>query len=168
MAANIVIIGGIPGTGKTTLATLLSKKIRAAYFNKDNIEAAVLRSGISNRDNLNGVGYKIMSELALSEIHHGRSVILDCIASSERVLRFWPNLVNQRIKYIECICSDDTLHRMRIDTRVREIEGWYELKWNDIQNIKKAYQPFSESRLILDSVDSVEDNLTKALAYIRE
>jgi predicted kinase len=167
MAPRIIIIGGIPGTGKTTLAELLSNELGVSLFNKDKLEAAIIRRGLAKKNTLNGVGYELLAELAEGEINQGRSVILDCIASATRVQEFWSNITSQDIKYIECICSSISLHKERIENRELNIQGWYEITWSDIQSIKETYQPFSENRLILDSVESLSMNLKKAIDYVR-
>jgi adenylate kinase family enzyme len=167
MNPSIIIIGGVPGTGKTTLAELLSKEIEATCFSKDKLEAAILRRGIANKDSLNGVGYELLSEIAKTELDHNRSVILDSVASSQRVLEFWPHIITQKIYYIECICSDEELHKERVEGRSRNITGWYEITWNDILKIKKSYQPFSENRLIIDSANDLSKNVAKAINYVR-
>jgi predicted kinase len=166
MKPKIIIVGGVPGTGKTTLAELLSKEVEATCFSKDKLEAAILRRGLASKDSLNGVGYELLSEIAQTELDHNRSVILDSVASSQRVIEFWPHIIAQSIYYIECICSSEELHKERVESRSRNIAGWYEMTWNDILKIKKSYLPFSENRLVLDSVNDLSQNVEKAINYV--
>ena len=167
MTSKLIIIGGLPGTGKTTIANALSGIIGVPAFSKDVLEAAIVRTDIASTQELKSVGYELLASLAINELSHGRSVILDCIASSDRVRKFWSDLLDENTKYIECICSNNELHKQRLKSRVRKIKGWYEITWDDVLNIQKTYQPFSEDRLILDSVDKKRENLNKAVHYIQ-
>lgn len=167
MEPKIIIVGGIPGTGKTTLAELLSKRIEVSCFSKDKLEAVILRRGVASKDSLNGVGYALLAEIAQIEIAHGRSVILDCIAPAHRVIEFWQKIVNKNMVYIECICSDKAIHKQRIEDRTRQISGWYELTWSDVLKISESYSSFSENRIVIDSTNDLESNLQKVLNYMR-
>ncbi|MGE5463520.1 MAG: hypothetical protein ACM3PS_09200 [Syntrophothermus sp.] len=37
---------------------------------------------------------------------------------------------------IECICSDLSMHRAGLSRRERNISGWQELVWADIEKVK--------------------------------
>ena len=167
MEAQIIIVGGIPGTGKTTIANSLSKSINAPVFTKDILEAAVVRRGLATSKDLKGVGYELMAVLALNEFKQGRSSILDCIASTERVKMFWATLIHENTSYIECVCSDVSIHRELIKNRKRNIPNWYELEWNDVLKIKETYKPCSEERLVLDATECLQSNINKAIEYVR-
>lgn len=167
MDSNIIIIGGIPCTGKTTVANALSKKINASVFTKDILEAAIVRSGIVSTKELQGVGYELLAVLAQNEIDFGRSVILDCISSSRSIKHYWGGIVTEKTRYIECVCSNKELHKTRIESRVRGIPGWYEITWKDILKIQKTYQPSSENRLILDAIDDLDSNIERAFEHVR-
>lgn len=47
MEPKITIIGGIPGTGKTTIANELAKEIGAVLYTKDLLEAVIVHSGVA-------------------------------------------------------------------------------------------------------------------------
>ena len=137
MTAKIIVVGGIPGTGKTTISKLLSEALKAPCFNIDQLEASILRRGIADRNSLNSVGYELLAEIAETEITAGCSVILDSVASKKRVSEFWNKLISHGVCYIECVCSNEEIHRQRIENRVRNIPGWYELSWNDVLHAKE-------------------------------
>jgi len=166
VSPRIILVGGIPGTGKTTVAKEISTYLKIPFFNKDLLESALIEKGVCSIKELNGVGYALMERIALSELAFGRSVILDCVASSKRVNEHWSSFKTKDIRYIECVCSDQALHKARLETRKRNIPGWYELTWNDIENITKSYEPCFAARLNLDSKNPLKGNIEKVLEYV--
>lgn len=166
MNTSMIVVGGIPGTGKSTLAIALSKSMNIPVFSKDELEAAIARKGICSSKDMHGVGYEIMASLAKSQIANGNGAIFDFIASRSRVNDLWPQLLKTDIKYIECICSDENVHRERISSRNRNIEGWYELTWEDVLNIKSTYQSLRSQRLTIDSINNLTDNIERAQEYV--
>jgi hypothetical protein len=70
-------------------------------------------------------------------------------------------------RVIECICSDEAIHRARLETRQRRIPGWLELTWADIEHVKGYYSPWNEDRLIVDMVNSPAENLQAVLTFLQ-
>ena len=70
-------------------------------------------------------------------------------------------------RVIECICSDEALHRARLTGRQRGIPGWYELDWAEVERIRAEYEPWSDEHLTVDMVRPFDDNLAAVLAYLR-
>ena len=163
---TLIVVGGLPGTGKSTLAKELAKELRLCLFAKDELEASVVRSGLATADQLNQVGYQLLKSIAHSNLQLGNSIILDFVASMPRVERYWPELLNSRFLHLECVCSDLSLHQSRIEGRQRGIAGWYELDWKTVQQNSADYVPLSQNRLVLDAVAPVSANLQQALEYL--
>ena len=86
----------------------------------------------------------------------------------QRVEQFWQELLNRNLCYIECVCPDSALHRQRLETRQRDIPGWYEPGWTDVMKISETYKPCLENRLVLDARDNLNDNCSRALAHVSE
>jgi predicted kinase len=168
---KIVVFSGLPGTGKSMLAEALGKLLGIPVFAKDWLEASLLRSGLASsmmENSLGIAGYDLLTTLALRQLRLGQSVILDSVTSIETIRNTWRELAKQfnaDWRVIECFCSDETLHRSRLLNRKRNIPGWHELEWSDIQNVKQRYVLWEEERLTLDMVHPFEENYAKARAY---
>jgi len=67
---------------------------------------------------------------------------------------------------IECICSNESIHRARLKTRQRHIPGWYELEWADIERVRTYYAQWNEPRLIIDCVSPFDINLEIVLEWL--
>ena len=108
------------------------------------------------------------SSLAERQLMLGQSVILDSVAGTETIRRMWRQLAEQYDagwRVIECICSDESLYCSRLKTRRRNIPGWHELEWSDVEKAKQYYSPWEGNRLVLDMINPYEENLPKARAY---
>lgn len=168
---KLIIFSGLPGTGKSTLAEALAKDLGIPVFAKDWLEATLLRSELKRTNEekpLGFAGYELLTVLAERQLMLGQSVILDSVAASQSIRRTWRQLAeNYKAKryVIECVCSDETLHRSQLKGRQRDIPGWHELEWSDVERVKGYYSAWEEKRLVLDMAQSLHQNLSKARDY---
>ena len=98
----------------------------------------------------------------------GQSVILDSVASLQMIREEWRSLAGKYHadwRVIECICSDEAIHRQGLLSRERNIPGWHELDWFEVERVKEYYVPWQEDHLALDIVQPFEENLSKARIY---
>lgn len=168
---KMIVFSGLPGTGKSMLAESLGKQLVIPVFARDWLEASLLRSRLTpamTEESLGFAGYHLLTTLAERQLMLSQSVILDSVASTETIRNTWRELAKQfnaDWRVIECFCSDETLHRSRLEIRQRNIPGWHELTWSDIEKVKQYYAPWKEERLTLDMIYPFEENYAKARAY---
>lgn len=168
---KLIVFSGLPGTGKSTLAEMLGKQLSIPVFAKDWLEAVMLRSGLqsaSNEQALGYVGYELLAMLAERQLMLNQSVILDSVAGTNSIRTTWKELSQQYgadWRVVECVCSDESLHRSRLSVRERNIPGWHELKWANVEKVKQHYQPWSEDRLVLDMSNSIDENISRVKSY---
>jgi predicted kinase len=168
---KLIVFSGLPGTGKSTLAETLGKELGIPVFAKDWLEATLVRSGLNpiiESSPPKSIGYELLTVLAGRQLRLGQSVILDSVAGSENIRWTWRQLSAQHEadwRVIECICSDESIHRARLQCRQRNIPGWHELDWSEVERVKHYYLPWQEEHLVLDMVDPVDENLFKARKY---
>jgi predicted kinase len=166
----LVVMMGLPGTGKSAIAEGVAKAIGAPVFSVDPIEAALLRSGVEHGHSSGLAAYEVAATLARSQLMLTQSAVIDAVNSIEIARSMWRDLAAEfgvRRVLIECVCSDRDLHRRRIESRRRNIPGFiYEPTWRDVEARRAEYEPCTEDRLVLDAVKPIEANLREAVAYV--
>jgi len=165
---KLIVVGGLPGAGKSSLADALAERLQIPVFNKDRIEASLWRSGTTAELNSWQVAEDLLTTLAGEQLRRGQSAILDTVARTVASREAWRAVALEcgaPFVLIECVCSDAALHRRRIEGRDRGIPGWYELTWDDVERVRSRWEPWPDDRLVLDAVNPLVDNIETMVAY---
>jgi len=167
---SLIVTSGLPGSGKSTIAENIASALKVPLFSIDPIEAAMWTSGIP-KESTGIAAYKIAEAMAAENLKQGLSVIVDAVNPVEEARAMWRALAKRfsvEVFFIEVHCSDEGVHRARIEKRVRNIEGMSEITWYRVQDRRAEYEPWSEPRLTLDTATGTPDILvSKALNYLR-
>lgn len=116
-AVRLVLVGGAPGTGKTTLAHSLSERVGAEVISTDDVrrelqergtikgEAGTLDEGLYRPDQVAAVYHEVIRRARLY-LTGGRPVILDGTWRDPRQRRLARSLANQTAStLLEIVCS---------------------------------------------------------------
>lgn len=166
---------GLPGTGKSAIAEALGAALPAAVFARDRIEAGLWAGGLPADLGSGRAAYDVMTALAAEQLAVGQPVVLDSVATTETIRDPWRRTAAHHaapLRVIECVCSDEHVHRSRLEQRRRDIPGWYELTWGDVEDARSRYEPWpagrdGEKQLVLDAAEPLAANLAAALAFTR-
>lgn len=161
----LIVFGGLPGTGKTTVARELTIRLDASYVRIDAIEHTLQAAGLT----VGTMGYAVANALAAENLKLGRSVIADCVNPVLASRVGWRETALQssaRLVEIELVCSDLVLHRQRAESRSPDINGQRRPTWDEIVN--RHYEAWDRERLVLDTADtSLNELVDRAEAYVR-
>lgn len=130
-APLLLVLGGLPGTGKTTLARLLARDLGAVHLRIDTIEQAVVQSSLAVSEAAE-VGYTAAAGVARDNLNLGLSVVADCVnpvAESQAGWHATAAATGARIVEIRLVCSDPAEHRRRVEDRVADIAGHVQPTW---------------------------------------
>ncbi len=150
---KLIVLAGLPGSGKSTVAEGLARHFSWPVFSVDPIEAAMWRGGLA-RHQTGIAAYEIALALAGEHLRLGHSVIIDAVNPVEAPRAAWRHLAAKHradLKIIECICADEATHRQRIEARIRNIDGMADVTWARVLERRAEYQAWTDARLTLDN-----------------
>ena len=130
----LIVLGGLPGTGKTTIARQVADQLGATYLRIDTIEQA-LRSTLGLMDDVGPAGYVIAYAISETNLASGRTVVADCVNPVAATREAWRSVAanpHSPIIEVELLCSDAIEHRRRIDTRTIDIAGLARPTWANV------------------------------------
>ncbi|HKA67742.1 MAG TPA: AAA family ATPase [Actinomycetes bacterium] len=166
----LILFSGLPGTGKSAVADELGRVLPAPVFSVDPIESAILGAGIEPSYATGLAAYGVAQNLADTHLSLGHPVVADAVNGVEEARNAWRRIagahgVEQRV--IHCVCSDERLHRERLETRRRNLSPRFrEPTWSDVQRRRAEFVPWPEEHLVVDLVRPVPENVTRILRYI--
>lgn len=159
----LIILGGLPGTGKTTIARELARQIGAVYVRIDSIEEAIRASAMLPQP-INDVGYRVAYAVAEDNLRIGRTVIADSVNPLRLTRDAWLAAAN-RTKVtaieIEITCSDAKEHRRRIETRGADIPGSTVPTWQEV--VSREYDPWHRKHFTIDTAGRTVEQTVNAI-----
>ncbi|MCU1452499.1 MAG: hypothetical protein JWN46_645 [Acidimicrobiales bacterium] len=164
-----MVVSGLPGVGKSALADALGRGLGAPVLSVDPIEAALWRSGIAPSFETGLAAYQVAATLAAHQLSLGLTTIADAVSSIEVARAMWRRAAQSAgdaMRVIEVTCSDEAVHRERLSSRRRDIEGYPEPSWDAVQRRKDEFEPWTDTRLVIDSMADLSTNLATSLAYL--
>lgn len=108
----LIVFGGLPGVGKTTVARELAAVIGAMHVRIDSIEQALRDAGLT----VEGEGYGAAYAIAADNLRPDHHVVADCVNPWPLTRNEWAAVASRagvRALNVEIVCSDITEHKRR-------------------------------------------------------
>jgi predicted kinase len=163
----LVVLGGLPGSGKTTVARGLARSLRAVHVRVDTLEQAVLRSSLGV-DAVAEVGYAAGMAVAVDNLRLGLDVVADSVnpvAASQDGWRWVAAETGARLVEILVTCSDVVEHRARVESRVADIVGHEQPTWADV--VGTTLDPWPAAAVIDTAGVPADESVAEALVLVR-
>jgi 8-oxo-dGTP pyrophosphatase MutT (NUDIX family)/predicted kinase len=157
----LVLVTGLQGTGKSTVAQMAANALDAPLIAHDwamsglrpfpEVQAAL---DVMEPPGHGRVGWSLLRALAQSQLRRGSSVVVDGVARAAQVeaMRLLAAEEGARFFVVMTECSNQELHRSRVDSRERGIPGWYEIDWSHVKQSRENWDADMAVDLRVDTV----------------
>lgn len=145
----LIVFGGLPGVGKTTIARGLAKQMGAVFVRIDSIEHGIRQS--ARQAPVEDAGYRAAYAVAEDNLRAGLSVIADSVNPLPITRDAWRAVGDRAgvpVVEVELVCTDAAEHRRRVETRATDFPGWT-LSWQEV--VDREYHPWDRDRIVLDT-----------------
>ena len=156
----LVIFGGFPGTGKSTLAVRLAGEVGAVYLRIDTIERAMIDA--NEALSVGERGYRVAYAVAEDNLRLGHTVIADSVNPLQITRTAWRNVAQRagvNSVEIEVVCSDQAEHRHRVETRVAPIQ----VTWQEV--VERNFDPWIGEHI---RINTAGQKIEHSLAALRQ
>jgi predicted kinase len=161
---KIIIVFGLPGSGKSYFAEALSRRLAAVHVNSDQVRNALSARGKYSLEDKLRV-YHAMAELSNDLLVEGKSVVVDATFYLRVMVNVFTGLAKKRscpILFIK-IVADEALIKERLSKPRKDSEADYDV----YLKIKEKFEEVQEPYLTVRSENSNIDNMIElSLEYI--
>jgi predicted kinase len=161
----LIILSGLSGTGKTTIARELARQIDGVHLRIDTIEQTLRNAGVD----VHAHGYEVAYAVAEDNLRLGRRVVGDSVNPWPLTRAAWRGVAERAgvpALDVEIVCSDTAAHRHRVESRVADIAGHVLPTWQDV--LDRDYRPWDTERLQIDTAHvPVDEAVRRIRATIR-
>jgi predicted kinase len=163
----LIVMAGLPGSGKSTIAAAAARRLDCAVISVDPIEAAMWRAGIDREQPTGLAAYVAAEAVAEAQLRLGRRVIVDAVNDVEPARQQWRDLAARagvELLFVEVVATEAREHRRRLEERERGIPGFTEPTWESVEARRAGFDGWEEARLRLDFVLDPDVNAAAIVA----
>lgn len=169
MAGRLIVFGGLPGVGKSTIAREVARQLPATWLRVDALEAAMWHAGVDRAQPTGIAAYAVAHAAAEAQLALGHDVLIDAVNPVAAARAGWRDLADRvgvPLRVVEAVCSDPAEHRRRVEERTPEFGSGLHPSWRQV--LDRDYESWTEPRLTIDTIGDVSGNVERVLAYIRD
>ncbi|HET9746773.1 MAG TPA: AAA family ATPase [Chitinophagaceae bacterium] len=161
----VIIVFGLPGTGKTYFASKLAEQINAEYINSDRLRKELFPKRTYS-DKEKEIVYKEMLEKTKRSIDENRDVVLDATFYKNDVRKMLIKEIKNKseIFFIEIVADENMVRR-----RLQMERPHSEADFNVYKLIQRQWEPLNEPHLVLNSTgDNIYHMLQKTMDHLQK
>jgi predicted kinase len=160
----IILICGLPGVGKSSLASKLAPLINAVVLSTDHIRKELFEKPKYTRKE-KALVYDVLILIARFLYEAGVNCILDATFNSERSrseVKTKLRLGNNCIRIIECICPE----KIVLDRLKHRRQGYSDADASIYFNMKKFSEPILDEHITVDTCNISKLDMERLINYM--
>jgi len=160
----IVIVLGLPGSGKSYFASRLAEVIQADYINSDQIRKGMFSKRIYSEQE-KGAVYDAMLEKMKTLVKLNKDLVIDATFQREDSRQLFARQLRGKVEFffIEITANPDLIRR-----RLKKERPFSEADFEVYELTRQQWQPVREPHLSLESTDeNIDYMLETAVNYLR-
>ena len=160
----LIMITGLPGSGKTTFAKALAESLNAVHLNTDIIRARMGKRGQYDEMDKSMIYAKMLKQTE-SYLHRGEDLVVDATFYKAALRKPYKRLAKKYKKQLYWIVVQAA--ESVIKERMQQKRQYSEADFEVYKTIKDIYEPLEEGYLILYSdAYPIEKMIIKAKEYL--
>ena len=169
----IVLMAGLPGTGKSTLARALAQRLPGAVLDKDPIRAALFQppyveyspaqDDFCQEIMLQTAAYLLAKDAGLHVLLDGRT--FSRRYQRERVIEFCLR-AGTALATLECVCAEQTALRRLAEALAQHTHPAANRTPELYRRLREAWEPIDSPKLVIDTDANLDSCVDRALRYL--
>jgi hypothetical protein len=151
----LIMVCGLQGTGKTTIAKLINSEINGILISSDVIRKELFRNRNYGKDETKK-NYDEMIRRAKCYIDEGQNVVLDA-TFAKKEYRDKAKSITKKFIIIETICPENIV-KERLKNRKN---SYSEADYNIYLLRKNAFEPIEEEHITIDTSNNIESQMSE-------
>lgn len=160
----LIVISGLPATGKTALATALARHTNVVHLSVDTVEDALLRCGLEPGWSTGVAAYEAVGAAAQQNLQFGRSVVVDAVNDSEAARQVWRDAGERsgaEVRFVLLVPPSVSEHQRRLRSRERGLAQVPEPSWSEVEQRAAAFEAWRDSPLELPADEPIPELLRR-------
>lgn len=159
----VIIIFGLPGSGKSYFASRFAKVINAAYINSDKVRKETFEKSVYSDLQKKAVYDKMLEQMKVS-VKQNKNVVLDATFHKENTRKPFAEEMKDKggISFIEIQADENTIRE-----RLKRPRPYSDADFEVYKIISQQNEPLNEPHLILKSTDNINEMIQTATDYLK-
>lgn len=155
----LLVISGLPGTGKTAVAAQVARDAKAVHLSIDTVEDALLGAGFPRSWTTGVAAYEAVRAAAEQNLDLGRIVVVDAVNDSEPARDTWRRAAETAgapLMFVLLTLDDEVEQRRRLEGRSRNLANVLEPSWDDVRRRRASFEPWGDVHLRVNASESMQ------------